>query len=266
VIRTGFAVVIGAVATLLLSCACILGVVGTVIASPEHPGRLAAVALSVPELRAEVAEELVSDAEERVPRELTPVQRAVVVGTVERTLAAPEGIEALREVRVVDGRQDLSPVLRAYADHLRGEAGLAEDARTEALLDRVIASLNDQSQVAQTNQTIRDGISTARGVSLAAALVFLVVGLLATAIAAAVARRGGLATAVILSGSLLMAGLALGFGDTLLGATSHPVGAGLAAVGQVAGTPLVALLLIAGLVPVAVWAARTALASRRHGR
>ena len=272
-IRTVLATAVGLVAAGLLALAGILTVFALVVVSPEHPGRAFAALLSVPELRQDAADALVADVEEERGSDVAPATREVLVAATDDALGDNDVLEALAAVRVVDGRLDPMPYVGAVAAELGRQADAIDDPEARRVLstfadelpDVVAGSVSGTSTETDTLD-LTGGLGEVRRYGLVAAAVVGVLGLVALLVATAIAVRRGITAALVASSALVVTALVLAPGEWLLG-RGDGVGGALArvvaAAGDIAGTGLVWSLLLASLLPPALW--WTARSLRRTG-
>ena len=262
-IRTVLATGVGIVAAGLLALAGVLAVLALVVASPEQPGRAIAAMLAVPELRQDAAESLVSDVEEERGSDFEPATREVLVAAADRALGAPAVLDALASLRLEDGRLDPTTYVAAIADELGPQAASTDDPQAR----RVLSTFADElpglaaSSASETSADadvldIAAGLGEVRRYGLIASGVVAVLGLVALSVAAAVAVHRGLTAALVVSAALVVTALVLAPGEWLLGLGDGAGGAlarVVAAAGGLAGAGLVWSLLLASLVPPALW-------------
>ena len=261
-IRTVFATGVGIVAAGLLTLAGVLAVLALVVASPEQPGRSIAAMLAVPELRQGAAESLVSDAEEERGSAFEPATREVLVAAVDRALGDPAVLDALASLGVEDGRLDPTTYVAAVADELGAQAASTDDPQARRALSTfadelpaLVASSASRSADADVLD-VAAGLGEVRRYGLIASGVVAVMGLVALVVAAAVAVHRGLTAALVVSSALVVIALVLAPGEWLLGLGDGAGGAlarVVAAAGGLAGAGLVWSLLLASLVPPALW-------------
>jgi hypothetical protein len=262
-VRTVLAAGVGAVAVGLLALSGVLAVFALVVASPDHPGRSFAALLSVPELRHDAADSLVTDVEDERGRAFDPATRTVLVDASDRALGDPDVLAALADVGLEDGDLDPTTYVAAIARELGAQARATDDPQAR----RVLAAFSDElpglvedsmagSSTEGDGFDVATGLERARRYGLVAAAVVAGLGLVAGLVATAVAVRRGLTAALVASAALVVTALVLapgewllGLGDGLLGALARVV----AAAGQFAGTGLVWSLLLASLVPPTLW-------------
>jgi hypothetical protein len=265
VVRTVVAAGFGIVAVTLLALVWLVAVVAAQVVSPDHPGRVVALALAVPDIRDGVARSLADDVEDEIGRPLGAGERAALESALDGVLASVDVERSLVDLEVVDGSIDARPVLAVVADRLRlgaDDAGLeAETAPAIRALARGLESPELEGG-GPISSDVADGLSAARTYSVVAATVVAVPAAIAAALSVAVARRRGAALVAVLSGSLLLAALAL----TPSGAGLAPgaVGDVLHRVGGVAGGPTSTLLVLAALLPPAALLTVRAARSQRE--
>lgn len=265
VVRTVVAAVVGLVAVLLLAGSWLLVVVAVHVTTPDHPGRLPAVLLAVPEIRADAADALVDDVEEELGRTLAPDERSVLAGAFDVILGSDEVERALDDLEVVDGSVDARPFLAVLSDQLRARAlgpGLEQETADvlRQLADGVAEPAGDGA--GPVIEDVTQGLTSSRNLTLGAAGVLLVPGVVAASVCVAVARRRARAWAVVVSGSLVVVALALTPVASASGTTT--VGLLLEALAAIAGRGTVWLLLVAALLPPAVLAAVAARRTQRE--
>ncbi len=262
-VRTVLATGIGVVAAGLLALAGVLTVFALVVVSPEHPGRALAALLSVPELRQDAADSLVGDVEEERGSAFAPATREVLVAATDDALGAPEVLEALAAIRAVDGRLDPLPYVGAIAVELDRQADATDDPEARRVLStyadelpRFAADSVSETSAEADTLDFAGGLGEVRRYGLVAAAVVGVLGLIALLVATAVAVHRGLTAALVTSASLVVTALVLAPGEWLLGRGDGVAGAlarVVAAAGAFAGSGLVWSLLLASLVPPALW-------------
>jgi hypothetical protein len=194
------------------------------------------------------------------------------VAAADEALDDPAVRDALGGLRIEDGRLDPTPYVAAIADELGRQAAATDDPEARRVLSTfadelpgvVAGSEVDDSEAADVLGFAR-GLEVAQRWGLIASAVVAVLGVVAWLVAVAIAVHRGLTAALVLSAALLAAALALapgewllGLGDGVGGVLAHLV----AAAGAFAGSGLVWSLLLASLVPPALWwavrSARTA--------
>ncbi|MBA3781790.1 MAG: hypothetical protein H0X12_08065 [Nocardioides sp.] len=247
-VRTGLAGLIGLIAVALLSVSWLLVVAAVHVTSPDHPGRVAAVALAVPQLRDEAAESLVSDVEEKLERDLQPAERQQLVRTLDDVLASAEVERSLIDLRVVDGTLDARPFLAVVSDQLNDRAEQsAATGDAAAVLEQLAtgATSPEVDRVGPMDEDITSGLESVRRLTLGAAVVAAVPAVIAALICIAIARRRGRTVMAVISGSLLGAALALTPAGSVLG---DALGPAVTTVGSIAGSGTVWTLVLAALV------------------
>ena len=261
-IRTVLATGVGIVAAGLLTLAGVLAVLALVVASPEQPGRAIAAMLAVPELRQDAAESLVSDVEEERGSDFEPATREVLVAAADRALGDPAVLDALASLRLEDGRLDPTTYVAAIADELGAQAASTDDPQARRVLSTFADELPGLAASSASRSADADVLDVAAGLGevrrygLIASGVVAVLGLVALAVAAAVAVHRGLTAALVVSSALVVTALVLAPGEWLLGLGDGAGGAlarVVAAAGGLAGAGLVWSLLLASLVPPALW-------------
>ncbi|WP_159081336.1 hypothetical protein [Nocardioides sediminis] len=271
-VRTVLATGFGMVAAGLLALAGVLAVFAVVVVTPEQPGRALAALTSVPELRHDAAESLVADVEEERGRPFAPGTREVLVAAADDALGDPAVLDALGALRIEDGRLDPTPYVAAISDELGRQAAATDDPEARRVLStfadelpEVVAGSEVEGGEAAEGLGFARGLEVAQRWGLITSAVVAVVGVIAGLVATAVAVHRGLTAALVPSAALVVAALALapgewllGFGNGAGGVLAHLV----AAAGAFAGSGLVWSLLLASLVPPALWwavrSARTA--------
>lgn len=261
VVATGF----GVVATGLLALAAVLAVFAVVVVSPERPGRALAALISAPELRHDAAESLVADVEGEKGTPFAPGTRGVLVAAADEALGERAVLDALGGLRVEDGRLDPTPYVAAIADELGRQAAATDDPQARRTLSTFADELPGVvagSDVDVDGGEAADGLGFARGLEVArrwglvAAAVVAVLGGITWLVAVAVAVHRGLTAALVLSAAMVVSAVALAPGEWLLGLGDGAGGVPahlVAAAGAFAGTGLVSSLLLASLVPPALW-------------
>lgn len=262
-VRTVLATGFGVVAAGLLALAGVLAVFAVVVVTPEQPGRALAALTSAPDLRHDAAESLVADVEEEKGTSFAPDTRQVLVAAADEALGDPAVLDALGGLRIEDGRFDPTPYVAAIADQLGRQAAATDDPEARRVLSTFADELPGivaRSEVGGSEEA--DGLGFARGLEVAqrwgfiASAVVAVLGVIAWLVAVAVAVHRGLTAALVPAAALVAAALALAPGEWLLGlgdgsggVLAHLV----AAAGSFAGSGLVWSLLLASLVPPALW-------------
>ena len=252
VLRTVVAGLLGTLAVLLLALAWLLTAAAVHLASPDHPGRLAVIVLAVPELRTDAAGALVDDVEDELGRPFPPEERAALTADLVGVLGSGDVERALTDLQVVDGTVDAGPFLDVVADQLLEAAEGSPGDASAAALRRLAAEVTSSADEAgPLDEDVTRGLSASRELTLGAALVAGVPGVVAGVVATAVARRRGLTAVLVVSGSLVLAALAL----TPVVAVLLPATAGLLleATADVIGSGTVWTLLLAALLPPAAW-------------
>lgn len=261
-IRTVLATGVGIVAAGLLTLAGVLAVLALVVASPEQPGRAIAAMLAVPELRQDAAESLVSDVEEERGSDFEPATREVLVAAADRALGDPAVLDALASLRLEDGRLDPTTYVAAIADELGAQATATDDPQARRVLSTFADELPGLAASSASRSADADVLDVAAGLGevrrygLIASGVVAGLGLVALVVAAAVAVHRGLTAALVVSSALVVTALVLAPGEWLLGLGDGAGGAlarVVAAAGGLAGAGLVWSLLLASLVPPALW-------------
>lgn len=261
-IRTVLATGVGIVAAGLLTLAGVLAVLALVVASPEQPGRAIAAMLAVPELRQDAAESLVSDVEEERGSDFEPATREVLVAAADRALGEPAVLDALASLRLEDGRLDPTTYVAAIAGELGAQAASTDDPQARRVLSTfadelpgLVASSVSRSADADVLD-VAAGLGEVRRYGLIASGMVAVMGLVALVVAAAVAVHRGLTAALVVSSAMVVTALVLAPGEWLLGLGGGAGGAlarMVAAAGGLTGAGLVWSLLLASLVPPALW-------------
>jgi hypothetical protein len=262
-VRTVLSTGVGVVAATLLALAGVLAIFALVVVSPEHPGRAFVVALSVPEVRHDAADSLVADVEEERGSDFEPATRAVLVDAADAALADDDVLTTLGSVRLDGTRLDPTAYAAALGRDLTAQAGRTADPQERRVLSAfadelpgLVASSMDGAEAEGDSIDFATGLPRIRRYGLVAAGVLAGVGLVALAVAAAIAVRRGLTAAVVPSAALVVTALALAPGEWLLGLGDGVGGAlarAVAAAGQLAGAGVVWSLLLAALVPPALW-------------
>ena len=265
-IRTVAAAGIGIAAAGLLTLAGVLTVFALVVVSPEQPGRSLSTLLSVPEVRHDAAESLVADVEESRGTDFEPATRSILVEAADEALGDPAVLESLASVQIVDGRLDPTE----YVESIAGELGARARATDDAEARRVLSTFAEELPAVAAESDLggegdgdaadaldfASGLGTVRQYGLVAAAVVAGVGLVALLVAVAIAVHRGLTAVVVVSSALVATALVLAPGEWLL-ARGDGVGGALArvvaAAGELAGGGLVWSLLLASLVPPALW-------------
>jgi hypothetical protein len=262
-VRTVLSAGVGVVAALLLALAGVVGIFALVVVSPEHPGRGFVVALSVPEVRHDAADSLVADMEEQRGSAYEPATRAVLVDASDAALEDDDVLAVLDDVRLDGTRLDPTAYAAALGRELTTQAGrTGEPQQRRALaafaaeLPGHVASSMDGAEAEGDSIDFATGLTRIRRYGLVAAAVLAGVGVVALLVAVAIAVRRGLTAAVVTSAALVVTALALAPGEWLLGLGDGVGGAlarAVAAAGRLAGAGVVWSLLLAALVPPAVW-------------
>ena len=275
-VRTVLATGFGVAAAGLLALAGVLAVFAVVVVSPDQPGRALAALTSAPELRHDAAESLVADVEEEKGTPFAPGTREVLVAAADEALGDPAVVDALGGIRVEDGRLDPTPYVSAIADELGRQAAATDDPEARRVLSTfadelpgvVAGSDVDASEAADDVLGFARGLEVAQRWGLIASAVVGVLGAVAWLVAVAFAVHRGLTAALVLSAALVAAALPLAPGDWLLGLGDGAVGVLahlVASAGAFAGPGLVWSLLLASLVPPALWwAVRSARSTSDH--
>ena len=258
--RTVVSGVAGVATAAVLGFACVLGVAAVHVTSPDHPGRVLAALMSVPELRAEAADELVVDVEDQLGQPFAPETHHLLAAATEDVLGSPDVTGVLADLRQDEGRIDPAGFLDAVARSLDERAAGSDDPEVARVL-REFAVAVDETTLDDTESDVTDLpaiVRMLRGVLLVAAGACVVAALAGWGICVGVARRRGMAAAAVLSGALVLAALVLSTDVRLLRHAPRVVavpGHVAAAAGQLAGAGTVWTLLAASLVPPAVWLA-----------
>lgn len=265
VVRTVVAGLAGLVAACLLAVSWLLVVVATQVTSPERPGRVLAVVLAVPEVREDAAGSLADEVEEELGRPLPAAERAALVVALEDVLASDAVERAFADLRVVDGTLDARPLLGVVADRLRlgADAAVLQQETADALRDLAAGvDAPDLDGAGAIDGDVAAGLASFRTLTLVAAVAVAVAGALAALVSVAVARRRGRTLVAVLSGSLVLAGLALTPAGTRL--ATGDLRQVLDTLGAVVGGGTATALLLGSMLPAAVWLAVRARSGQRE--
>lgn len=179
----------------------LLVLTGAVVADPDRPGRLGALALSSPVVQDQATEYLVDAFAQQAPA--AGLEESQVRRAAQRAVDDARVREALAEAEVTpDGRLRLGGVYDAVADQLE-DAGRPEEARQVRQLPRRAV---DSGPVADE---LTDVVRTARLALWGGALVAGIVSLVAGSLALAAARRRLLCLGLMLVGVGALAGVVL---------------------------------------------------------
>lgn len=257
-VRTVVAGCLGIAAAAFLAASLVVAMSVHEAFDEEHPWAFMGLLLGVPEVRAELAPDLVDDVAEVSPSAFSPGERAEAERAVDDVLASPVLREAFRDLTVVDGRVDGTAFVAVVVGALDERArDTSPDVR--AALEAYAAGIGTASEregaIAEVTDS-SEAIGELRRIGFAVAAVVLVPGLVCWALAVLVARRRGLAAALVLSGGLLLASALLAPGRAVLDLLPGPLevpGAVLATLGSMVGAGWVWSLVVWALVPPAVW-------------
>ncbi|MCH1868863.1 hypothetical protein [Nocardioides sp. CFH 31398] len=203
--------VLALVAVVAGTASVLLVLTGAVVADPDRPGRLGALALSSPVVRDQATDYLVDSFAQQAPA--VGLEQSQVRRAAERAVDDARVREALAEAEVTpDGRLRLDGVYDALADQLE-DAGRPEEARQVRQLPRRAV---DSGPVADE---LTDVVRTARLALWGAALVAGIVSLVAGSLALAAARRRLLCFGLMVVGVGALAGLVLELMPRLAGDT-----------------------------------------------
>jgi hypothetical protein len=263
-VRTAISAAFGLVAACWLGLAVVVALTAQHALVPERPLAAVSVALSVPELRADLADDMVDDLEQDGATTFAPQERAELAEALEAVLGSDELLDQLAALPVVDGRIDGAAVMDTISRELRAQAA-SRPARVRVVLERAARQLPEVAETEGTTADVSDMvgvIAKIRRFAFIAAAGLLVPALVCGAVAVGVARRRGLAAALVLSGGLLLATTVLAPGrfvlDHLPGPLSLP-GAVLAGLGTLVGSGWLWTIALLALVPPIVWWARGSL-------
>lgn len=258
-VRTVLSLFLGIGSAVLLAAALVVAMSVQHAFDEEHPWAFMAVLLSVPQVRAEIAPDLVDDVEEAAGVTFSPAERVEAERAVDDVLASVQLRDAFRDLAVVDGRLDgtafVDLAVAAVEDRAR-EASPAVRRPLETYADRIGTVTARQGAVAEVADST-DGFRQLRRFGYGVAGVLLVPAVVGWLLAVALARRRGLAAALVVSGGLLLASVLLAPGRALLDLLPGPLevpGVVLATLGSLVGTGWVWSLVVWALVPPAVWA------------
>lgn len=256
--RTAIAIAFGVGAACWLASAVVVALTAQHAWQPERPLAGVSVVLSVPEVRAELVADMVVDLEEDNATTFTPAQRDELAQALEAVLGSDELIDQLATLPVADGQIDGAAVMDTVARELTTQAAGRPD-EVRVVLERAARQLPKIAEEEGTTADVSDTvgvISDIRRYAFIAAAGLLVPALICAAIAVGVARRRGLAAALVLSGGLVLASTVLAPGrfvlDHLPGALALPGGV-LAALGSLVGSGWLWTIALLGLVPPSVW-------------
>lgn len=231
--RAVICVLLSLLAGVATSAAVVLALSGIVVADPDQPGRLGAVALSSPGLRDEASDYLVQRLEQEGLASGATVTDAQARRVTEVALADPAVRDALAQAEVTpDGGIRLAGVYGAVADRLEEEGrGKAAD-QVRQLPDRPVDTGSLGDELGQIASTARAVLLTLAAVAAAGAVVLGGLALLAARrrlfCFGAILVTAGLLVAVTLEVLPALAGDA-GAGSQWLGAARG--------LGEVLGTP-----------------------------
>lgn len=257
-IRAAISAAFGIAAACWLGLAVVVGLTAEHALEPERPLAAVSVALSVPEVRAGLADDMVGDLEEDNGASFTPEVRAEMVEALEAVLASDELLDQLATLPVVDGRIDGAAVMATISRELLAQtAGRPRD--VQVVLQRAARQLPVVAEQEGTTADVTDMVGVieqVRRYAFIAAAGLLVPALVCGAIAMAVARRRALAAALVLSGGLLLATTVLAPGrfvlDHLPGPLALPGGV-LGALGSLMGSGWLWTISLVALVPPIAW-------------
>ena len=258
VLRTLVALLLGVAAATSFAAALVLAVGAVQVISPERPARAVPVLLATPELRHDLAERWAAGLQDDLDVRFTSSERIELTDALDEVLASQEVHRELAELRPVGDRLAVDDVVATVADALRAEAPDRSPVVRQALLataDLGVAEPEERGS-AQGPEDVEETLAGLRRVVLGAAGVMALPGLVAGAVAVAVARRRPLTAVLISSGALLLPVVLLAPGrdvverlPDLLVVPAHL----LAAIGTLAGPAVWWTLLVVAAVPPAVW-------------
>lgn len=257
-VRTVVSAAFGLGAALWLGFALVVALTAQHALAPERPLAAVSVALSVPEARAALADDMIDDLARDNGKPFPPRARIEMSEALDAVLGSDELITQLATLPVVDGRIDGAAVMTTISDELAAQAaGRSDDVRL--VLERAARQIPEVADKEGTTTDVTEMlgvIAKVRRYAFFAAAGLLVPALVCGAVAMAVARRRGLAVALIVSGGLLLATTVLAPGRFVLehlpGSLALPGGV-LAALGSLVGPGWLWTISLLALVPPAVW-------------
>jgi len=210
--RAAICVVLSLLAAVATAAAAVLALTGVVVADPDRPGRLGALALASPGLREDATAYLVDGLREQGLA--AGADDAQVRAATEQAVRDPRVREAFADAEITeDGDLRLGDVYDAVAARLEERGRTAEARRLRQLPDTPPGSEGLASSLSEVATTARTVLLTAAGVVGVGALVLLGLALLA-------ARR----RLLCLGGTLLAAGVVLAVGLEVLPVLAGPEG------------------------------------------
>ena len=268
-VRTAIAAAFGLGAACWLAFAVVVALTAQHALEPDRPLAAVSVTLSVPEVRADLAADMVDDLEEDNGTPFTPEERAEMVEALEGVLGSDELLDQMADA---PGRRRADRRRGGDGDDLPragGAGGRPAPRGPGRALERAARQIPEVAEKEGTTADVTDMVGViekVRRYAFIAAAGLLVPALVCGALAVAIARRRGLAAALVVSGGLLLATTVLAPGrlvlDHLPGSLALPGGV-LAALGSLVGSSWLWTIALLGLVPpIAWWAVR----SVRQGR
>lgn len=224
----------------------------------EHPWAWASVVLTVPQVREEIADEVLGDLEEESAVPFSPAERAGLQRSLEDVLGSAGLRRELADLAVVDGRVDGDRVIDAAVRGLEDRAASGSP-REREVLTQYAASLREATEREGTVADVEDdgtALRDVRGFGRLVAGLLLVPAAVCGAIALAVARRRGVTAVAMVSGGLVLAAVLLSPGRFVLDHLGGPLalpGAVLSALGALVGAGWLWTLVLLALVPPTVW-------------
>lgn len=257
-VRSAISAAFGVGAACWLGFALVVALTAQHALEPERPLAAVSVALSVPEVRADLATDMVDDLEQDDGAPLTPQERDELQTALEAVLASDELLGQLAALPVVEGRIDGAQVMQTISRELAAQAaGRPRD--VQLVLQRAARRIPEVAEQEGTTADVTEMvgvIAKIRRFAFIGAAGLLVPALVCGAIAVALARRRARAAAWVVAGGLLLVPLVLAPGrfvlDHLPGSLSLP-GAVLAALGGLVGSGWLWTIALLALVPPIVW-------------
>ena len=262
-VRTAIAVAVGLAAACWLALALVVALTAQHALQPDRPLAAVSVLLSVPEARTALAEDMVDDLEEDHTMTWSTDERVELGDALESVLASDELLRQLADLPVVDGQIDGAAVMETISRELVEQAE-GRPRRIQVVLRTAARQIPELAEKEGTTADVSDTVGVIEDIrryAFIAAAALLVPTVVCGAIAVGVARRRGLAVALVLSGGLLLTSTLLAPGrfvlDHLPGQLSLPGGV-LAALGSLVGSGWLWTIALVGLLPpIAWWAVRS---------
>ncbi len=198
-VRAAIATAFGIGAACWLAFAVVVALTAQHALEPDRPLAAVSVTLSVPEVRADLAAEMVDDLEEDNGTPFTAAERTELVEALEAVLGSDALLDQMAALPVVDGRIDGAAVMETISRDLEGQAA-GRPREVRAVLERAARALPEVAEKEGTTADVTDTVGVIekiRGYAFIAAAALLVPALVCGGIAVGVARRRGLAAALV---------------------------------------------------------------------